>query len=302
MCTYNGERYLRAQLESIAAQTMLPGELIACDDGSTDGTRAILEAVAQIAPFSVRLAVNDKNIGTIKNFEQAIARCEGMLIALSDQDDVWLPDKLARLTEAMSAPEAPAFAFCDAILIDEDSLPVRSRSLLARRFALASILRKFAEGRELDLLIKRDFIYGTTLLFRADLRPLVLPIPKTWSHDTWIVNVLTFLGFRGAPVLAPLVQYRQHRAQHSGGMATPRAVAYAERISAYEDLREHLIAVADRGAASIVHGGLRLIEEKLSYVRALDEMRRETGMRRASIVLREVASGRWQRFTPRTFR
>jgi glycosyltransferase involved in cell wall biosynthesis len=302
MCTYNGERYLRGQLESIAAQTTMPTELVACDDASTDATLSILEAFSRDAPFRVRVTANKANIGAIKNFEQAITQCDGELIALSDQDDVWLPDKLKRLSEAISGTPASAFAFCDAILINENSRPIGGRSLLARRFALASIRRAFAADRALDLLIKRDFIYGTTLMFRADLRRLVLPISETWSHDTWIVNVLTLLGFHGIPVLEPLVQYRQHGGQHSGGMGAPRVVEYAERIRAYEQLYAHLIVIADRDGVRCVPGGRHLIEEKLSYLGALSEMGRESKARRATTALREVLSGRWWRFTPRTFR
>src|SRR5882762_9087557 len=94
MCTYNGARYLREQLDSIAAQTRPPSELIVCDDNSLDETREIVAGFAASAPFPVRLGVNEQNLGSIRNFERAIKLCEGDLIALSDQDDVWLPEKL----------------------------------------------------------------------------------------------------------------------------------------------------------------------------------------------------------------
>src|SRR5947208_14214106 len=95
MCTYNGERFLKEQLESLAAQTRQPDELVVCDDRSTDSTPHIVEAFARAAPFPVRLEVNDRCLGSTKNFEHAILRCTGALIALSDQDDVWHPEKLA---------------------------------------------------------------------------------------------------------------------------------------------------------------------------------------------------------------
>src|SRR6185295_6827977 len=94
MCTWNGAAYLRDQLESIAAQTRLPDELIMCDDASIDGTPAIARAFAARAPFPVRLEINEATVGVRQNFTKAIAACTGDLIALSDQDDVWRPDKL----------------------------------------------------------------------------------------------------------------------------------------------------------------------------------------------------------------
>ena len=87
MGTYNGGPYLREQLDSIAAQTHLPDELVVCDDDSTDRTVAILEDFAATAPFPVRVYVNPKNLGTAKNFERAIGLATGEVIALADQDD-----------------------------------------------------------------------------------------------------------------------------------------------------------------------------------------------------------------------
>ena len=98
MCTYNGEKYLREQLESIALQTRLPAELVICDDRSTDSTSEIIRNFADSAPFPVRFNLNPVNLGgatkgITKNFEQASRLCTGDLIAFCDQDDVWLPKK-----------------------------------------------------------------------------------------------------------------------------------------------------------------------------------------------------------------
>ena|SRR2546421_3140447 len=89
MCTYNGARHVREQLESFAAQTRLPAdELVICDDCSTDQTINILPDFGAGASFPVHIQVNKFNLGSTKNFEQAISFCHGDLIALSDQDDV----------------------------------------------------------------------------------------------------------------------------------------------------------------------------------------------------------------------
>src|SRR5258708_37621369 len=97
MCTYNGARFLPEQLESIAAQTKLPDELVVCDDRSTDGSVEIIRSFAQRAPFEIRLDINANNLGSTKNFEKAIGLCQGEIIALADQDDVWCPQKLSRI-------------------------------------------------------------------------------------------------------------------------------------------------------------------------------------------------------------
>ncbi len=295
MCTYNGARYLKDQLSSIAAQTLRPTEMIACDDASTDGTATILEAFAAATPFPVRIVQNRERLGVVQNFEQAITLCNGDLIALADQDDVWLAHKLETLTDALNRVDA-AYAFCDARLIDADGRETGGRTLLGRRFVLRDIKDKYRQGRELDLLLKRDFIYGTTLMFRAELRDAVLPIPASWSHDTWIVNVLALLGYHGVPVLEPLVRYRRHAGQASGGFQAPVPMPYAARLQAYTDLRARLIELKASATA------IARVDEKLRYLQALADIEGTGPIKKAFVATREVLSGRWARYSPRTLR
>ena len=96
MTTYNGEDYLEEQLESFLRQTRIPNELIVCDDGSRDSTLNILEAFQLKAPFPVMINRNVENLGYTKNFENALSKCSGELIFLSDQDDIWEANKVHR--------------------------------------------------------------------------------------------------------------------------------------------------------------------------------------------------------------
>jgi glycosyltransferase involved in cell wall biosynthesis len=104
MATYNGERFLQEQLDSIARQTLLPHELVVCDDGSTDGTLDILHRFAAQAPFPVRIHQNEARLGFGFNFLGALGRCTGDLVAFSDQDDIWKEEKLRVCAEAMRDP------------------------------------------------------------------------------------------------------------------------------------------------------------------------------------------------------
>lgn len=94
LATYNGEKFLKEQLESLAAQTVHPLELVVCDDGSADSTLEILREFASTAAFPVRIYINDINLGYADNFLKAAGFCQGDWIAFCDQDDVWLPRKL----------------------------------------------------------------------------------------------------------------------------------------------------------------------------------------------------------------
>jgi len=101
MATFNGERYLREQLDSLAAQTLQPHELVVRDDASSDGTLGILEDFASSAPFPVHIFVNDVNEGPVETFLLAASSCGGEWVAYCDQDDVWLDGKLERVAAAV---------------------------------------------------------------------------------------------------------------------------------------------------------------------------------------------------------
>jgi glycosyltransferase involved in cell wall biosynthesis len=93
----NGANYLKEQLESVYAQSLLPDEVIVCDDCSTDNSIEILTEYKE--KHNLRYFINDKKLGFVKNFEKAISLCSGDFIALSDQDDVWLPKKIEIITK-----------------------------------------------------------------------------------------------------------------------------------------------------------------------------------------------------------
>ena len=120
-------RFLPAQLESILAQTRLPDELHVFDDCSTDNSVELLVHFAAQAAFPVHIHRNAERHGSIRNFEQAIRACSGTLIALSDQDDIWHPERLRRSEEALQQhPEAGA-VFTDGLLIDDAGEPIGMR-------------------------------------------------------------------------------------------------------------------------------------------------------------------------------
>jgi glycosyltransferase involved in cell wall biosynthesis len=214
LCTYNGEKYLREQLQSIVAQTRLPDELVVCDDCSSDGTPGIIEEFASTAPFLVRFFRNPTNLRSTKNFEQAIALCEGDFIALCDQDDIWLPEKLARELAVLESDASLGGVFSDAELIDASSRPI-GRRLWANAFFRPREQSRFQSGHGVQVLLKGNVVTGATLMFRAGLRPLFMPIPSIWVHDGWIAwmllahSSLTFLS-------EPLIQYRLHAGQQIG--------------------------------------------------------------------------------------
>ncbi len=196
LCTYNGERFLREQLDSLLAQDHPKLEIVAVDDASTDGTPAILEAYAALDP-RIRVFRNAANLGFRRNFQEAMGRCRGDLIAPSDQDDVWRPDKLRLLLAAIGGGPA---AYCDSIFVDERGHPMGTR--LSDQVVLGRI-------DDPASLLLQNCVSGHAMLFRRSLVARALPVPEGLFHDWWLAFVAA--GFGGiAYCPEPLVQYRQH--------------------------------------------------------------------------------------------
>ncbi len=214
MCTYNGARYLRTQLESFAQQTMLPDELVVCDDGSTDLTLQILENFRSSAQFTVRIFRNKVTLGYTQNFEQAIMHCKGDLIALSDQDDIWYPQKLALLSMSFAQDASVGGVFSDGDLLNTDLRSTGETIWRSHRFT-SKEQQSFITGSAADILFRRNIVTGMTMMFRSSLCDKFLPIPQSWVHDAWIAFMLVAHA-RLIPSNERLVGYRTHAIQQIG--------------------------------------------------------------------------------------
>jgi glycosyltransferase involved in cell wall biosynthesis len=125
LCSWNGEQFIDEQLESLARQIRLPDELIICDDASSDSTIGKLQRFAAGASFIVTIHRNRERLGVARNLEQAISLCTGELILLADQDDVWQPEKIARIVRAFEQDPEIDCIFTDAELINQVGTPMR---------------------------------------------------------------------------------------------------------------------------------------------------------------------------------
>lgn len=214
MCTYNGSRYIEAQLESIGRQQHAVRELVVCDDGSSDGTVAIVEAFSRRAPFPVTIVRNERNLGSSKNFEKAIRLCRGDLVALADQDDIWFSNKTAVLVAELSRNESAGGIFTDAALIDESA--EETGTTLWEQYGFTQRDRDRASAGDFaSVLLQRPVVTGATFMFRRNLLAEVLPIPDGWVHDEWIswrIALCSSLIFSSVPVMA----YRVHASQQIG--------------------------------------------------------------------------------------
>ncbi len=218
MCTYNGGRFLHEQLQSIARQTHLPCELVVCDDGSSDSTAEIVRAFAESTAFPVRFVRNAAQLGSTRNFEQAIKLCSGDVIVLCDQDDVWQSNKLQSMAHVLASEAEVGGVFCNAHLIDESSRPLPG-SLWERSQCIPGTQADLNGEYGARLLLRRRVVTGATFAFRSAFVSQVTPIPAEWVHDAWIALLVAALGrLRAMP--ERLMSYRLHSAQQVG--LTPR--------------------------------------------------------------------------------
>lgn len=203
LASYNGGNYLKEQLESIYTQSLLPNEVIVCDDCSTDNSIEILNEYKE--KHCLRYFINEKNLGFVKNFEKAISLCSGDYIALSDQDDVWLPKKIEILYNEMitceiANPGKPIIVHHDVYIVDENLKNSGIRFL--KKKGKASGLK--------DLLFGNPKVQGASSMFNRKLKDICFPLPYSVPlHDLYMSYICESFGIRKF-ISEPLMLYRQH--------------------------------------------------------------------------------------------
>ena len=209
MATYNGEKYLREQIDSILNQTIQDFELIVCDDCSTDTTWNILLDY-QVQDKRIKCYRNEENLGFKKNFEKAIKLCTGEYIALSDQDDIWLPDHLEKLVNIIGVTD---IACGNSELIDKTGKS--SNKLLSDASDLCSLYSD--EEMTYRLLCFTNPFQGASMLIKRNfLFEKALPMPEgVLYHDAWFAACACLSN--GIHYTFDVVTlYRQHEKNASG--------------------------------------------------------------------------------------
>lgn len=203
MATFNGERFLRLQLDSILNQLPADAEVIIADDGSTDAT---LDVIREINDPRIRVLPQSKHLGPVYNFERALQAATGNVIFLADQDDLWLPGKVEKMLEALGfdgstfSANAPLLAVHDAMVINGEGDVMGESMWMAR---------PYTPGVFANWL--KNSITGCCSAFRRELLDEALPFPKNLPmHDQW----LGVLAERKSGVVAvpeKLISYRVHK-------------------------------------------------------------------------------------------
>ena len=169
LCTYNGEQYIREQLESILTQTVKVDEIVVCDDGSTDNTLQIIEELAGNTDTAIHIYRNETNLGPAKNFQKAINLCSGDIIFLSDQDDVWMPEKAATITNYFRQNPQISVVFTDGNLTDGEK---NIGSLWHSLGITPNAQKAINDGFGIELFACESRATGATMAVRSTFEPL----------------------------------------------------------------------------------------------------------------------------------
>jgi len=210
MATYNGEKYIGEQVKSILPQLEENDELIISDDGSTDKTLEILKKINDKrikifhhnknevkVPFYLNSKYANRFYFVARNFENALSKAQGEYIFLSDQDDVWLPNKIK-----MTLPN-----------LNEDQLVISDAWIVnteLEKIEKLSKYRVYKKGFLKNIYIRGGAPQGCVCAFTKNVKNFILPIPKNvLTHDFWL-SLLAELKFKSIYISEPLVLYRRH--------------------------------------------------------------------------------------------
>lgn len=208
IATYNGEKFLKQQLDSIYNQTYKDFEVVVCDDCSSDKTVEILKEYN--SKYGLKYFINDENLGFVKNFEKAISQCSGQFIAFCDQDDIWLPEKIEILLNEIQ----------DSLLIHSDAYIVDENEKIISQ-SYSKYAQKIFTKNTIELLFY-NFVTGCTTMINRRLLDFSFPFPKdVIAHDWWFAFIATKLN-SVKYYNKPLIKYRQHSSNALGARVTLR--------------------------------------------------------------------------------
>jgi glycosyltransferase involved in cell wall biosynthesis len=225
VATFNGEKYLIEQLNSLANQSYKKIEIIICDDASNDNTAKIIKAFAE-KHNNVFYYINERNKGVNKNFEDGFLKAKGDFIAIADQDDIWLPRKIETQMALFTSNDI-MLSHCASARFSGVVLPTKKKQTATTPF----------EGNDIKKLLLRNSVSGHNMIFRKTLLTQILPIPTGIYYDWWIVQTAAANGLVAATndVLA-------YQRVHDGNITVKNRTTINQSLFEYEERKVALLS------------------------------------------------------------
>lgn len=217
MAVCNGEKYLAEQIDSILCQMEEYDEMIISYDPSTDETLQIVRDYEK-RDNRIHVAINDNHKqGLVSNFDNALRLCSKQIVFYSDQDDIWMPDKINKMVRCFDNPDVTV-AIHDAMITDEN-LNVIIDSTFKLRGGSTNFWKNF---------VRLSYI-GCSMSFRSDMLSVVLPLPtRKRSYDWWTGSICSCYG-KMAMVEEPLILHRMHKNNATPKQRPPLSYQFSVR-------------------------------------------------------------------------
>ena len=253
LSTYNGEKYLAEQLDSILNQTFNDWKLIIRDDDSTDSTLKIIQNYIDKFPNKITLIPSSGNLGPMLSFGELLKVSTSKYVAFCDQDDVWLENKLSLFIEKMietekKYPNTPILIHSDLFVVDKD-LNIINESFWKKLGLNPNI-------KSLSYYLSSNNITGCSIVINDKLREIATPIPKEASmHDWWLALNASFFGVI-EHISLQLIYYRQHNLNSVGAHSLfnrlPQIKYYLKKIKTQADLFSSINSIRKRNYIELI--------------------------------------------------
>ncbi len=307
MAAYNGAPFIAEQLRSILNQTLIPDEIVICDDSGDDSTKNAVAPFIADTPAKIRYFRNEPRLGVSANFEKAISLTTGDIIFLADQDDVWQPEKVEILAGLIAATPSPCGSFSNSRIVDESLTATGATQWGSRGFNSPEVEKYFQCKTATDRLrffLPRVPTAGHNMAFSAALKKIILPFPDLREcHDTWIALVIAAAA-EWRISAQELTLFRQHGNNTSGaGHAVgPFGQWRQAKASIANDSFSWYVKLYDALTARLQEQGrvcdpeiLQLLNDRREHSAARAAM--NCGMRqRLPLVLKEIRNRRYFRY------
>lgn len=232
LATYNGEKFVKEQIESILNQTYENFNLIISDDASTDNTLNILEEYEK-KDTRIKVFKKERNEGLIDNFEFLLKNVTSDYFMFSDQDDIWKKDKIEKSINKLKE-ENSGLVYTDLEIVDE-----KLNVIYPSYWKYKQIYIKIIKYNNFEALYLNNFVTGCTILAKSKYIKDILPLPRNSKfvlHDYWTALIISAKD-KISYVEEPTIQYRQHKNNRVGSSRK------SDQLENFEDLRNLFIRV-----------------------------------------------------------
>ena len=267
LATYNGEKYLKEQIDSILEQTYSDFRLLISDDGSTDDTRKILEEYKN-KDSRIQVFFQESNLGVVKNFEFLLKKVESAYYMFSDQDDIWKAEKIEKSLNKIENDN------CDLVYSDLEVVDEKLNVTYESYWKLKGIYNKIKKYNNFESLYLNNFVTGCTIISKKELIDTYLPLPNTSKyvlHDYWISLILSQNG-KIDYIEEPLIKYRQHKNNKVGSKKKSNELRTIDEIRKLfiEVKKEHFKVFIENEEKFLSEDAKKLNKKSLEYYEMLE--------------------------------